>query len=629
MAKTDQGDQVKLQMPAGRRTPAPPVGRRSASTASTSWSSARRSTRARRQAGLDHPGGDHGLRDRSFTFITKTPPASVLLKQAAGLAKGSGEPNRKKVGKVTRAQVREIAEAKMPDLNADDSRRPMRMVAGTARSMGIERRGLDPAVDRHRRIGEARSPVGAPPARMKHDGEARQDDRAAARSRSAEDTLATRQARQDCATAKFDETVEVSSHLGVDPRHADQLVRGTVVLPHGTGKTVRVLVFAKGEKEREARGRRRGLRRRRRVRRRRSRKAGLDFDAIVATPDMMGEVGKLGRVLGPRGLMPNPKSGTVTFDVAKAVQRAQGRQDRVPRRQGRATSTPRSARPRSPRSKLLENAARVPARARARQAGGGQGRSTSRAVDARAPRWARASRIDPTVVSARRGLSRSEENTMPTAEKERARRGRVASASAASQGIYLADFTRHDVDECPSCARSAARQSVEYRVVKNTLAKRALDAHGITALDEYLEGPTGIAFCRATRSAPAKVLADFAKEHDKPRIKAGVVDGSAVRRRGASSRSPTLPARACCWPSCWRPSSRPLTQFLAAIDAHRWRRRAQWSACCDASGKKASSVSSARTLRVRNRAAIDRRHRKENRPWSTSIEQARSTSSAT
>ena len=121
------------------------------------------------------------------------------------------------------------------------------------------------------------------------------------------------------ASAKFDETVEVALKLGVDPKQADQMVRGTTSLPHGTGKTIRVAVFAKGEKESEAR------------------EAGadfvgsddlvakvqggwLEFDAAIATPDMMGGVGKLGRVLGPRGLMPSPKSGTVTFDVAKAVQ---------------------------------------------------------------------------------------------------------------------------------------------------------------------------------------------------------------------------------------------------------------------------------------------------------------------
>ena len=121
--------------------------------------------------------------------------------------------------------------------------------------------------------------------------------------------------------SKFDETIEFSARLGVDPKHADQQVRGTVLLPHGTGKTIRVLVLTRGEKELEAKA------------------AGADsvgsveliekikegwfeFDIAIATPDMMGEVGKLGKVLGPRGLMPNPKSGTVTFDVAKAVREA-------------------------------------------------------------------------------------------------------------------------------------------------------------------------------------------------------------------------------------------------------------------------------------------------------------------
>ncbi len=125
------------------------------------------------------------------------------------------------------------------------------------------------------------------------------------------------------AYTKFDESVDLAVNLGVDPRHADQMVRGTCVLPHGTGKTVRVLVFVKGEKEKEAR------------------EAGadyvgaeelakkiqegwLDFDKAVATPDMMGVVGKLGKILGPRGMMPNPKVGTVTFDVARAVTELKG-----------------------------------------------------------------------------------------------------------------------------------------------------------------------------------------------------------------------------------------------------------------------------------------------------------------
>jgi large subunit ribosomal protein L1 len=122
---------------------------------------------------------------------------------------------------------------------------------------------------------------------------------------------------KSAAFAKFDESVDLSIHLGVDPRHADQIVRGTVVLPHGTGKSVRVLVLAQGDKAKEAES------------------AGADFvgaeyipkikegwldcDVVIAAPDMMGQVGPLGRILGPRGLMPNPKSGTVTMDISRAV----------------------------------------------------------------------------------------------------------------------------------------------------------------------------------------------------------------------------------------------------------------------------------------------------------------------
>jgi large subunit ribosomal protein L1 len=133
---------------------------------------------------------------------------------------------------------------------------------------------------------------------------------------------AVRLAKQTTVT-KFDATVEVAFRLGVDPRKADQMVRGTVNLPHGTGKTVRVLVFATGERAAQAEAAGADL-------------VGsddlitriqggfLDFDAVVATPDLMGKVGRLGKVLGPRGLMPNPKTGTVTMDVAKAVEEIKG-----------------------------------------------------------------------------------------------------------------------------------------------------------------------------------------------------------------------------------------------------------------------------------------------------------------
>jgi large subunit ribosomal protein L1 len=119
--------------------------------------------------------------------------------------------------------------------------------------------------------------------------------------------------------AKFDETIELALKLGVDPRHADQQVRGAVVLPHGTGKKVRVLVFAKGDKAKEAEAAGAEFVGAEELVDKIQKENWFDFDVVVATPDMMGVVGRLGRVLGPKGLMPNPKSGTVTFDVARAV----------------------------------------------------------------------------------------------------------------------------------------------------------------------------------------------------------------------------------------------------------------------------------------------------------------------
>ncbi|MDD7183156.1 50S ribosomal protein L1 [Peptostreptococcus porci] len=123
----------------------------------------------------------------------------------------------------------------------------------------------------------------------------------------------------DTASAKFDETIEAHIKLGVDSRHADQQVRGAVVLPHGTGKTKRVLVFAKGEKAKEAEAAGADFVGAEELVQKIQGENWFDFDIVVSTPDMMGVVGRLGRVLGPKGLMPNPKSGTVTFDVAKAI----------------------------------------------------------------------------------------------------------------------------------------------------------------------------------------------------------------------------------------------------------------------------------------------------------------------
>jgi large subunit ribosomal protein L1 len=122
---------------------------------------------------------------------------------------------------------------------------------------------------------------------------------------------------KDAAFAKFDETVEVAVRLGVDPRHADQVVRGTVVLPAGTGKSVRVLVIAQGDKAKEAEAAGADFVGAEFIQK--IKDGWLDFDVLIATPDMMGQLGALGRVLGPRGLMPNPKAGTVTFNITQAV----------------------------------------------------------------------------------------------------------------------------------------------------------------------------------------------------------------------------------------------------------------------------------------------------------------------
>ncbi|CAM4454480.1 50S ribosomal protein L1 [Corallococcus exiguus] len=127
----------------------------------------------------------------------------------------------------------------------------------------------------------------------------------------------------DTRATKYDQTVDVAINLGVDPKHADQMVRGAVVLPHGTGATVRVAVFAKGERATEATNAGADIVGAEDLQKR-IEEGFLDFDTVIATPDMMGIVGRLGKVLGPRGLMPNPKVGTVTMDVAKAIRDSKG-----------------------------------------------------------------------------------------------------------------------------------------------------------------------------------------------------------------------------------------------------------------------------------------------------------------
>ena len=321
---------IKLQINAGAATPAPPVGPALGQHGVNIMEFCKAYNAATEsQRGNVIPVEISVYEDRSFTFVTKTPPAARMLLKAAGVEKGSGEPHKTKVATVTRDQVREIAQTKMADLNANDLDQAEKIIAGTARSMGITVR-LGTSTTRATWEGrrQARSPHdrGTRPARGNTMAKHGKKFRAAAEKVDRDKLYTPLQAAalaKETSTTSYDATVEVAMRLGVDPRKADQMVRGTVNLPHGTGKTARVIVFATGDKAAEAEA------------------AGadvvgsddlieriqggfLDFDAAIATPDQMAKVGRIARILGPRGLMPNPKTGTVTPDVTKAVNDIKG-----------------------------------------------------------------------------------------------------------------------------------------------------------------------------------------------------------------------------------------------------------------------------------------------------------------
>jgi large subunit ribosomal protein L1 len=300
---------VKIQLPAGGATPAPPVGTALGPHGVQTMEFCKQYNAATEsQRGSIIPVDITIYEDRTFSFILKTPPTPALLRQAAGLEKGAAITGREQVGTVTDTQIAEIAAIKLPDLNTNDVDAAKRQVAGTARSMGIAVTGY---AHRLHKIEETENPTVS--RGKKYKASIAQFDREELYS-----AIEAVDLVKATAKASFDETVEVAVRLGVDPRKADQIVRGTLSLPAGTGRTARVVVFAAGEKAADAR------------------KAGadvvgaddlvtrvkegfLDFDIAIATPDLMGQVGTLGRVLGPRGLMPNPKTGTVTDDVEKAV----------------------------------------------------------------------------------------------------------------------------------------------------------------------------------------------------------------------------------------------------------------------------------------------------------------------
>ena len=290
---------IKLQIPGGQANPAPPVGPALGQHGVNIMEFCKAfNAQTADQNGRITPVEITVFEDRSFTFITKTPPAAVLIKEALRLDKGSGEPNRNKVGRLTR-------DAGAPDRRDEDAR-PQR----ARRRAG----GAD-----HRRHGPHRWA-----SRWTADGRARQAlPRRPRALRARAGLLAGRGFKllKEMGRAKFDETVEVHFRLGLNVRHADEQLRGTLMLPHGSGKDVRVAVFAEGDKAREAEEAGADIVGSADLAKR-IEEGFTDFDVAIATPDQMGNVGRLGRVLGPRGLMPNPKTGTVTMDVAKAVSEA-------------------------------------------------------------------------------------------------------------------------------------------------------------------------------------------------------------------------------------------------------------------------------------------------------------------
>ena len=326
---------LTLQLPAGKATPAPPVGTALGPHGINIVEFTKSyNEKTADKAGQIIPAQITIFEDRSFTFILKTPPAADLLRKAAGVEKGSTTPKRetRRPGhprpgpRDRRHQDGRPQRQRRRRRDAPD--RGHRPESWASRSSASAADDQPTAAPRPRAATTARergrSGSTRPTGRNQHMAStARSTSRRRSSSTASRSTSRSRRSSSPSRppSSPFDASIEAHLRLGVDPRHADQMVRGTVVLPHGTGKVVRVAVFAQGEKAQEA------------LRAGADEVGGedlvkkieagwLEFDVAIATPDSMGLVGKLGKILGRRGLMPNPKAGTITFDIERAVRRS-------------------------------------------------------------------------------------------------------------------------------------------------------------------------------------------------------------------------------------------------------------------------------------------------------------------
>ena len=340
---------------------------------------------------------------------------------------------------------------------------------------------------------------------------------------------------KSAAFAKFNETVEVALRLGVDPKHADQMVRGTVVLPHGLGKTTRVAVVASGEKIKEAE------------------LAGadlvggddlvakiqagmLDFEALVATPDMMKSLGRLGKVLGPKGLMPNPKAGTVTFDVGKAVTELKAGKIEFRVDKTAIIHVP-VGKVQFGEKQLVENTEALLTAVQKARPATAKGKYMRSVVSRR--RWAPASRWIPR--SPRSSSGREPDMTATRAAKTeelQQLQGTVGKAAHA----FLIDYKGLTVPAVTDLRRQIQAASSDYVVVKNTLAMRALEGKPLGTLKEHFTGMTGVAYSHTDAVALAKVLHTFGKTNPHLKVKAALLDGKPVAAKELETLA-NLPSR--------------------------------------------------------------------------------------